>query len=305
MVKTMKIKKALAGVLLSVSLAGGIFAPVSVTFATDEVTSVAPAVEAVTEAPAAEVPAAEPVVTEAPAPVVAAEFAPASVAVNEAATKYDIYISYLEVETNYPVSEGFSNIGISPGVYTYNSVSIESFEYAGFYKIDGKLYYGDIASVDTSKAAEPWISVSFYYRKSTTPPTTEVVAPVYRLYQPDLKVHLYTKDTNEYKVLATRGWKQEGISWRTETQKGDAVYRLYHPDLKVHLYTKDTNENKVLATRGWKQEGVAYRSFGSVPVYRLYHAGIRKHLYTKDANEYKVLATRGWLQEGVAWYSQP
>ena len=136
-------------------------------------------------------------------------------------------------------------------------------------------------------------------------PKVQAAAPVYRLYQPDLKVHLYTKDTNEYKVLATRGWKQEGISWRTEVQKGDAVYRLYHPGLRVHLYTKDANEYKVLATRGWKQEGVAYCSFGSVPVYRLYHAGLRKHLYTKDANEYKVLATRGWKQEGVAWYSQP
>ncbi|HFU4203898.1 TPA: leucine-rich repeat protein [Streptococcus suis] len=125
---------------------------------------------------------------------------------------------------------------------------------------------------------------------------------LYRLYHSGLQVHLFTTDSNEYKVLGTRGWKQEGIAWSTSDDSGDNVYRLYHPGLKVHLYTKDTNEYKVLAGRGWRQEGVAYRSYGSLPIYRLYHAGIKKHLYTKDANEYKILSQRGWKQEGIAFY---
>lgn len=128
---------------------------------------------------------------------------------------------------------------------------------------------------------------------------------VYRLYHAGLQVHLYTTDTNEVTVLQGRGWKYEGISWKSERQQGENVYRLYNPALKVHLYTKDANEYRVLAGRGWKQEGVAYRSYGTVPVYRLYHAGLKKHLYTKDLNEYTVLAGRGWKQEGIAWYSQP
>ena len=128
---------------------------------------------------------------------------------------------------------------------------------------------------------------------------------LYRLYHPGLRVHLYTTDTHEAKILQGRDWFYEGISWKSEQKKGMEVYRLYHPDLRVHLYTKDTNEYKVLASRGWKQEGVAYYSYGSIPVYRLYHPGLKKHLYTKDTNEYKVLAERGWLQEGVAWDSQP
>ena len=81
---------------------------------------------------------------------------------------------------------------------------------------------------------------------------------VYRLYHPDLRVHLYTKDTNEYKVLASRGWKQEGVAYYS--YGSIPVYRLYHPGLKKHLYTKDTNEYKVLAERGWLQEGVAWDS---------------------------------------------
>ncbi|MCD3445413.1 SEC10/PgrA surface exclusion domain-containing protein [Streptococcus equi] len=149
--------------------------------------------------------------------------------------------------------------------------------------------------------------------KQTTKSTTKTISkqnpiikglqPVYRLYHSGLRVHLYTKDKNEYQVLSARGWKQEGQAWMTSS-KGDPVYRLYHSGLKVHLYTRDKNEYQVLATRGWRQEGIAYRSEGNVKVYRLYHSGIKKHLYTKDKNEYQVLSTRGWKQEGIAWYAK-
>ncbi|HEM4052549.1 autolysin AtlA [Streptococcus suis] len=137
-------------------------------------------------------------------------------------------------------------------------------------------------------------------------PVTQAEATIeqalYRLYQPDLRVHLYTKDANEYAVLAGRGWRQEGEAWRFVSNQGEPVYRLYQPDLRVHLYTKDANEYAVLAGRGWRQEGEAFRSHGNIPVYRLYHPGLRVHLYTKDANEYTVLAGRGWRQEGIAFY---
>ena len=126
--------------------------------------------------------------------------------------------------------------------------------------------------------------------------------PLFRLYHPDLRVHLYTKDKNEYTVLGKRGWNQEGLAWVTANGEGDTVFRLYHPGLKVHLYTKDKNEYQVLATRGWLQEGTAFYSEGVLPIYRLQHPGMKKHLYTKDVNEYKVLATRGWKQEGIAFY---
>lgn len=88
--------------------------------------------------------------------------------------------------------------------------------------------------------------------------TTTKGEPVYRLYHPTLRVHLYTKDANEYQVLATRGWRQEGIAYRSSGQV--AVYRLYHSGIKKHHYTKDVNEYNTLAKRGWKQEGVAWYS---------------------------------------------
>ena len=36
---------------------------------------------------------------------------------------------------------------------------------------------------------------------------------VYRLYYAGTKDHHYTMDENEYRVLATRGWEQEGVAW--------------------------------------------------------------------------------------------
>ena len=126
---------------------------------------------------------------------------------------------------------------------------------------------------------------------------------LYRLYHRGLKVHLYTKNVNEYNTLATRGWKQEGVAWKFATWEGEAVYRLYHRGLKVHHYTKSLNEYNTLATRGWKQEGIAFNSYGDVPVYRLYNRAIKRHLFTKSHNEYNTLATRGWKQEGIAFYA--
>lgn len=40
--------------------------------------------------------------------------------------------------------------------------------------------------------------------------------PVYRLYHVGLRVHLYTADRNEVKVLGTRGWQNEGITFYTK-----------------------------------------------------------------------------------------
>ncbi|HFI0419473.1 TPA: GBS Bsp-like repeat-containing protein [Streptococcus suis] len=158
------------------------------------------------------------------------------------------------------------------------------------------------AATEESSTTSSSTSTTATQPEATTVTQATVEQALYRLYQPDLRVHLYTKDANEYAVLAGRGWRQEGEAWRFVSNQGEPVYRLYQPDLRVHLYTKDANEYAVLAGRGWRQEGEAFRSHGNIPVYRLYHPGLRVHLYTKDANEYTVLAGRGWRQEGVAFY---
>ncbi|MBF0777971.1 hypothetical protein [Streptococcus cuniculi] len=168
-------------------------------------------------------------------------------------------------------------------------------DFSDQFRADMKKY--DIGFRTGPTGLNPTIGYLQVFDIEVVPPTS----PVYRLYHPDLKVHLYTTDENEFRILGNRGWNQEGQAWTTNNATGTPVYRLYQPDLKVHLYTMDKNEYAVLATRGWNQEGEAYKSSGSTPVYRLYHSGIKKHLYTRDANEKNVLSTRGWRYEGVAW----
>ncbi|HFI0292070.1 TPA: trypsin-like peptidase domain-containing protein [Streptococcus suis] len=126
------------------------------------------------------------------------------------------------------------------------------------------------------------------------------IIPTFRLYNSDLKYHLYTVDSNEKDTLIARGWNYEGVAWRTDTQ-GKSVYRLYHSGLHKHVYTTDTNEKNTLARSGWRYEGVTWYSSGTNPVYRLYHTGLKVHLYTMDSNEMYTLSQRGWRYEGVAW----
>ncbi|CQR24249.1 LPXTG cell wall surface protein [Streptococcus varani] len=166
---------------------------------------------------------------------------------------------------------------------------------------DLKKEQGSSSSSSTNKQ-KPSSSAS-YVGATTVGKKDDSLLAVYRMYNPGLKVHLYTTDSIEYDILATRGWQQEGESWKT-TKSGVPVYRMYNPGLKVHLYTKDVNEYQILSTHGWQKEGISYRSEGTVKIYRMYNPDLKKHLYTKDANEYKVLATRGWNQEGVAWNSK-
>lgn len=130
-------------------------------------------------------------------------------------------------------------------------------------------------------------------------------SPMYRLYNPHSGEHLFTTDSNEYAVLPSHGWVQEGLAW-TSPSSGEPVYRLYNPYSGDHHYTKDANEYASLPALGWRQEGLVFYSdvTRGVTVYRLFNpnVAIGTHHYTLDANEYAVLPAYGWVQEGVAWY---
>lgn len=96
------------------------------------------------------------------------------VAAEAATTEYGIYVGHFNIDNGYSIYLGVEDLGLAAGVYTYSPALVEGYEYVGFYEIDGQRYYGNIATVDTSKAPEPWISVAFYYKKvdATTVATT-------------------------------------------------------------------------------------------------------------------------------------
>lgn len=131
----------------------------------------------------------------------------------------------------------------------------------------------------------------------------------YRLYNPYSGEHLYTSDTNEVNVLASRGWNREGEGWRAPKVSDDPIYRLYNPNSGEHHYTTDANEYRTLASIGWNQEGVKCYSdpAENVALTRLFnpYATENTHHYTTDQNEINELVARGWKNEGVGWYGVP
>jgi hypothetical protein len=88
---------------------------------------------------------------------------------------------------------------------------------------------------------------------------TQNNSPVYRLYSPVIKQHLYTMDSNEVGVLTASGnWQNEGIAWYGSTT-GAPVFRLYSPSTHEHLYTADSNEKQFWVSRGlMNNEGTAW-----------------------------------------------
>ena len=136
--------------------------------------------------------------------------------------------------------------------------------------------------------------------------------PLWRMFHPGINQHLWTTCENEYQVLATRGWDQEGIAWYTP-RTGRPVHRLFHEGITRHHYTADQNEIRVLVERGWNDEGVLFYCASphvgpdeGIRMTRLFHEGALKHLHTADANEVRVLTTQhGWNNEGESFVGLP
>jgi ELWxxDGT repeat protein len=149
------------------------------------------------------------------------------------------------------------------------------------------------------------------------PAGTATTVTQYRLYHDGTKEHLYTTDANEYAVLGTRGWAQEGVAYRMLTNgfyNGVAtipLFRLYHPGIQQHHWTTDPNEAKTLG--GWTswfyESTIGYllptQVAGTVPLYRMSLTYPPLHIWTTDLNEYDTLATRGWTKEGIIGYVVP
>ena len=141
--------------------------------------------------------------------------------------------------------------------------------------------------------------------------------PRYRLYNPNNYHHHYTIDANEYNVLETLGWIQEGTScyfyngyYVIDAAETVPYYRLYNPNSFEHHWTTDANEYSVLGTLGWIQEGAdgyvfADQVSGSEPLYRLYNPNDGLHHWTMDTNERTVLIGYGFIDEGIACYVFP
>jgi hypothetical protein len=102
------------------------------------------------------------------------------------------------------------------------------------------------------------ISSCLYDEKRTLESVDAV--PYLRLYNPNSSEHHWTTDANEYNVLGTVGWIQEGEDgyvFPSQVRGSEPLYRLYNPNDGLHHWTMDTNERTVLIGYGWVDEGIA------------------------------------------------
>lgn len=85
--------------------------------------------------------------------------------------------------------------------------------------------------------------------------------PVYRLYSPSMRKHLYTTSAHEKNTLSnTSSWKYEGVSqYMSPSPTSKPIYRLYSPITTQHLWTSDKYEHDALVRKGtFRSEGVAW-----------------------------------------------
>jgi len=95
------------------------------------------------------------------------------------------------------------------------------------------LYTSDVNEYDTLKQeVGTWSDEGNAYQDYASPRTIDGVAdePLYRLYNPSIKQHLWTTALSEYTTLATEGWNQEGDR-RLRISGGGGVAGQLHADL--------------------------------------------------------------------------
>jgi len=131
------------------------------------------------------------------------------------------------------------------------------------------LFTSDLNEYDTLKSEVGlWNDEGVAYYDYSAPATVDGVTdePLYRLYNPTTKQHLWTADTNEQTVLASEAWFEEGIAGyifptAVAGTAPNALYRLNMPatpaHADLHLWTTSVNEYDTLQTVGWAFEDVA------------------------------------------------
>jgi len=148
-----------------------------------------------------------------------------------------------------------SQVSVSTEQAVYRLYSPVTFEH---------LYTSDLNEYTTLATRGGWIQEGMAYYDYSGQATIGGVSdePLYRLYNPFVRQHLWTTQLNEYNTLATEGWTQEGIAgWVFPSAVAgtatDPLYRLSYATPALHLWTTDLNEYNTLAADDfWTQEGI-------------------------------------------------
>lgn len=157
---------------------------------------------------------------------------------------------------------------------------------------------------------------------STSTDNTVTYAPpmttMYRLYNPNAGLHVYTTSTSEYTALVKLGYTDETpqtTSFQVMTIQlagATPVLRVYNPIGGQHYLTLSSVEENALVQVGWVAEsnqGYLYPSAktGTIPIYQLYNTSNGDHLYTVSPSELAALlklptTLDPWIQSTTLGY---
>lgn len=154
--------------------------------------------------------------------------------------------------------------------------------------------------------------VAFYGINPVAPGQGNV--PVYNLRNND-NGSLLTTDLNEYQVLITHGWKDQGIAFYADpagSNSGYNTYRMYNETTGSHYFANSQAQVDSLIASGFTQQGQAFSSTsttrqevapaaGQQLVYRFGSMPGNRHFWTVDITERDNMINAGYRYEGVAW----
>lgn len=134
---------------------------------------------------------------------------------------------------------------------------------------------------------------------------------MFRLYNPNADLHIFTTNRGEFDILLTLGYGDEttgtsGFSISSVAIPGSSpLHRLYNPNGGQHYLTTSDGDRDFLITQGWNLEpdqGFLFNSAaaGTTEIFHLYNNFTGDHLYTQSTGERdSVLAIPGSPQPWV------
>lgn len=134
---------------------------------------------------------------------------------------------------------------------------------------------------------------------------------VYRLHNPQSRIHYFTLSSKESISMIRQGWSLEDgeytYSMPEESDKTTPYYRAYNPNTGEYLWTSNIDEYNAVRSFGWNQDGIDGNIFkshelGSYPLYRLFNSTSGLHHWTANEDEKTRCIDWGWTYEGIVGY---
>lgn len=148
----------------------------------------------------------------------------------------------------------------------------------------------------------------------------ENTIPVYRFYNSQRKIHVFSVNDDEAVALSNDPQYQfEGIAFHalqdvnfssdsllsgSSSSNEVRVYRMYNSVIDDYVFTENPLEIQELRQKGWAIEDsfIALHNTG-YPIHRLYNPADQRHTLVLEAQELSILTQKGWYDDGVIFYA--